>query len=113
MIAVPTPSGTIADLEAVEMLADPLRRQIVQLLVDEELCTCHLVDMTGAAQPTVSYHLKVLREAGWVRAEPEGRYTYYVLQPQPLSLLAEQLSDLAGRTVSGHARRPTCEEPPP
>ena len=59
-------------LEQIAMLADPMRRQIVTLLAEEQLCTCHLVDATGASQPTVSYHLKTLREAGWVRAEPAG-----------------------------------------
>lgn len=94
-------------LDAVEALADPLRREIVRRLADEELCTCHLVEMTGAPQPTVSYHLRVLREAGWVRAEPEGRYTYYVLQAPPLAELSRAIGDLAGRTDAAK-RRPAC-----
>ena len=94
-------------LDAVEVLADPLRRDIVRMLADEQLCTCHLVEMTGAAQPTVSYHLKVLRDAGWVRAEPAGRYTYYILDPAPVEALAGALHGLAvGSQTTG--RRPAC-----
>ncbi|MCW2504427.1 MAG: transcriptional regulator, ArsR family, partial [Actinomycetia bacterium] len=60
----------------VRLLADPLRARIVELLADGPACTCHLVTDTGAKQPTVSHHLRVLREAGLIEAEPRGRYTY-------------------------------------
>lgn len=95
-------------LDTVEVLADPLRREIVRRLAVEELCTCHLVEMTGAPQPTVSYHLKVLREAGWVRADPAGRYTYYRLDPAPVMALGEALVAVgaAGPEVP---RRPACD----
>jgi ArsR family transcriptional regulator, arsenate/arsenite/antimonite-responsive transcriptional repressor len=95
-------------LEAVEVLADPLRRGIVRWLATEALCTCHLVEMTGAPQPTVSYHLKVLREAGWVESEPAGRYTYYRLRPDAVAALASTLTDLAERAARGHERRRPC-----
>src|SRR5699024_3533850 len=96
-------------LEQVALLADPLRRRIVTLLSDEQLCTCHLVDATGATQPTVSYHLKTLREAGWVRSEPAGRYTYYELDPAALAALAEVLGDLARRADDAGRRRLPCD----
>ena len=109
MSAPPTTSATGAGvLDAVEVLADPLRRRIVVALATEELCTCHLVDMTGAPQPTVSYHLKVLREAGWVRAEPAGRYTYYRLEPGPVTALADALGQLGARSRTPE-RRPACD----
>lgn len=95
-------------LDAVEVLADPLRRQIVRHLAEQELCTCHLTEMTGAPQPTVSYHLRVLRDAGWVRLEPAGRYTYYVLQAPPITALADTLHDLATRSRAAR-RRPACD----
>lgn len=96
-------------LDTVEVLADPLRREIVRRLAAEELCTCHLVEMTGAPQPTVSYHLKVLREAGWVRSEPAGRYTYYVLAADAIRALADTLGDLAAQAAAGVGRRPACD----
>lgn len=99
-----TPRPTDA-LDAVDVLADPLRREIVRRLAAEQLCTCHLVEMTGARQPTVSYHLKVLRDAGWVESEPHGRYTYYRLVPDPVHALGRALQDLAP-TANPPPRRP-------
>lgn len=61
--------------EPARVLADPLRARVVELLASEALCTCHLVDETGARQTTVSHHLRVLPEAGWVAAELCGRFT--------------------------------------
>ena len=49
---------------------------------------CHLVDDTGAKQPNVSDHLRALREAGMVVAEPHGRFTYYRLLPDALEAAA-------------------------
>jgi ArsR family transcriptional regulator len=85
------------DPDVVRLLADPLRARIVELLADGPACTCHLVDDTGAKQPTVSHHLKALREAGLIEAEPRGRYTYYRLLPDALDELAGRLTDLADR----------------
>lgn len=91
-----------------KLLADPLRARIVRLLADEALCTCHLVAETGAHQTTVSHHLRVLREAGWVTQEPCGRFTYYRLEPGALEALAAELGTLADRArttaVSDHRR---------
>lgn len=95
-------------LATAEVLADPLRREIVRRLADEELCTCHLVEMTGAPQPTVSYHLRILREAGWVHSQPVGRYTYYGLEPGPVAALADAVAEL-GRRGPGLPRRPACD----
>ena len=79
------------------LLADPLRARIVDLLADEALCTCHLVDRLEARQTNVSNHLRVLREAGVVRAEHVGRFTYYHLVPEVLEAAAGQISSLAER----------------
>jgi ArsR family transcriptional regulator len=93
--------------EMLRALADPLRARIIELLADEHLCTCHLVDLTGARQTNISNHLRVLREAGLVEAQPAGRYTYYRLRPEALSALARHYADLAGRAqAAGQMRRP-------
>ena len=81
----------------IRLLADPLRARIIELLADGPACTCHLVDDTGAKQPTVSHHLRALREAGAVVAEPRGRFTYYRLSPEPFENAAAHLADLAKR----------------
>jgi ArsR family transcriptional regulator len=100
---------TTIDLhESLRVLADPLRIRIVALLAGETMCTCHLVEETGAGQTTVSHHLRVLRDAGWVDTEPCGRFTYYRLRPEPLDALAGELGLLA-RSASGAAdRRRPC-----
>jgi ArsR family transcriptional regulator len=90
------------------MLADPLRAQIIALLADGPACTCHLVDDTGAKQPTVSHHLRALREAGLVVAEPHGRFTYYRLLPDAIEAAAGQLSALAQRARANAETRREC-----
>ena len=88
-------------------LADPLRARIVELLAQEQLCTCHLAEVTGARQTNLSNHLRVLREAGLVEAEPAGRYTYYRLRPEALSAIAAHYTALAGRArIATQQRRP-------
>src|SRR5512146_3574925 len=89
-------------------LADPLRAKIVELLADEQLCNCHLVELTGARQTNLSNHLRVLRKAGLVETEPAGRYTYYRLRPDALATLAGHYRDLAERAERAAQRRRPC-----
>jgi ArsR family transcriptional regulator len=89
-------------------LADPLRARIVELLADEQLCTCHLTELTGARQTNVSNHLRVLREAGLVETEPAGRYTYYRLRPDALEAIADHYTDLTRRARSASQVRRPC-----
>ncbi len=97
-----------ADL--IRVLADPLRLQIVQLLAHETLCTTHLVEETGARQTNLSNHLRVLREAGVVETEPCGRFTYYRLRPDVISVLAASLGELAetARTTIATDTKRSC-----
>ncbi|WP_275410610.1 ArsR/SmtB family transcription factor [Actinoplanes nipponensis] len=84
-----------AGSDVVRLLADPLRAQLVEILAGGPACTAYLVAETGAKQPNVSGHLKQLREAGVVGAEPRGRYTFYRLVPEMLQGAAAHLGDLA------------------
>ncbi len=92
------------------LLAEPLRARIVALLAGEALCTCHLVEETGAKQTNISNHLRVLREAGLVDTEPCGRFTYYRLRPEPLEALAGHLTGLArdARATHDDSRKRPC-----
>jgi ArsR family transcriptional regulator len=83
--------------DVVRLLSDPLRARIVELLADGPASTSDLVADTGAKQPNVSGHLKLLREAGLVTAESQGRFTYYRLVPDALDATAGQFADLAAR----------------
>lgn len=91
-----------------KVLADPLRRRIVELLAAEQLCTCHLVEETGAGQTNVSNHLRVLREAGMVETEPSGRFTYYRLRPEVLDILADEVAQLAARARAASSSKRAC-----
>ena len=89
-----------------KVLGEPTRLEIVRRLADEDLCTCHLVEELGLAQPLVSHHLRVLREAGLVRTEPCGAFTYYVLERPVLAEVAAMLGAFAAQPV--RPRRRPC-----
>jgi ArsR family transcriptional regulator len=94
---------------AVRALADPLRARIIELLATEQLCVCHLTEELDVAQPLVSHHLKVLREAGLVDSERWRYWTYYRLRPDALRALAERLEGLAAAApTETRNRRPCC-----
>jgi ArsR family transcriptional regulator len=97
---------TSVEADLLRVVGDPLRWQIVALLAGEELCTCHLVQATGARQTNLSNHLRVLRDAGVVEAAPCGRFTYYRLRPEALEAMAGHLGELAGKARV--ARRRPC-----
>lgn len=97
------------DHSLVRLLADPLRAQIVALLAVEQLCTCHLVDATGASQSNISNHLRALREGGVVQAEPAGRFTYYRLLPEPLAALGQALDRLSEQARAAVAVKRPCQ----
>lgn len=98
------------ETDVLRLLADPLRARIVSLLAAEALCTCHLVEETGAKQTNISNHLRALREAGLVDTEPCGRFTYYRLRPEALDGLAVRLSGLAeaARRARAQERKRPC-----
>jgi len=92
-------------LELVRALGDPLRWRIVELLAGEQLCVAHLAMELRAAQPLVSHHLKVLREAGLIEADRYRYWTYYRLRPDALADLAGGLHGLARSAPTGMACR--------
>jgi ArsR family transcriptional regulator len=94
-------AGVINDKDANEMapvlaaLADPVRLRVVSMLAaapDGSACGCDLEDPLGLSQPTVSHHLKVLREAGLIEGERRGRWIHYRVVPERLAEIREALS---------------------
>ena len=73
-------------------IAEPARRQILELLRERERSVNELVQRLELSQPGVSKHLRVLREAGLVRVRPEGRRRWYGLRAEPLAELDEWLA---------------------
>lgn len=78
-------SGTI------EVIAEPSRRHILDLLLEGEQPVNALVERLSMSQPTVSKHLRVLRDAGLVSARPDGQSRLYSLRPEPLIELDQWL----------------------
>lgn len=73
-------------------LSDPTRLAIVnQLAGSGECCVCNLEPL-GLSQPTISHHLKILREAGLVESSRRGTWAYYRLVPQAVESLAFALT---------------------
>lgn len=110
MMTSAKPEATPEGAELIRVIADPIRLRIVTLLSRETLCTTHLVEETGARQTNLSNHLRVLREAGVVETEPCGRFTYYRLRPDVLTVLAGSLAELAetARTTLEIDRKRPC-----
>ncbi len=75
-------------------LGDPIRLQLVDVLRQHagKVCVCELVPLFELSQPTVSHHLKVLREAGIVDSERQGLWAYYYVIPDALKELSAWLS---------------------
>ena len=78
------------------VLADPIRRQIVEMLADRERDVGELAAAFPVSQPAVSRHLRVLREAGLVRVRAEAQRRVYVLDPRPLEELWRWLERYRG-----------------
>jgi ArsR family transcriptional regulator len=82
----------IADVA--KALGDPIRLQLVDVLRKHagKVCVCELTPLFDVGQPTVSHHLKVLREAGIVDSERRGLWAYYYVVPDSLKELSKWLS---------------------
>jgi ArsR family transcriptional regulator len=75
-------------------LADPIRVQLVDVLRKHagKVCVCELTPLFDVSQPTVSHHLKVLRDAGLVGVERRGLWAYYYVNPESVKELSQWLS---------------------
>ena|SRR5581483_9321003 len=81
--------------DAFNAVAEPRRRQLLDLLAAGEAPVSDLVDRLGVAQPVVSKHLRVLREVGLVRVREDGRQRMYSVDPEPLRPIHEWLQSYA------------------
>jgi ArsR family transcriptional regulator len=92
--------------ELFHALSDPTRLTILDLLREGERCVCELQAEIDAAQSRLSFHLKVLKEAGLVRDRREGRWSYYALASQTLGEAHDLVRALATeRPKSGRSLR--------
>nr|WP_254359702.1 metalloregulator ArsR/SmtB family transcription factor [Microbacterium hominis] len=75
-------------------LADPARLRLLSIVASTdgaEACVCDLIEPVGLSQPTVSHHLKVLTEAGFLTRTKRGTWAYYRLVPGSLERIAQTL----------------------
>jgi DNA-binding transcriptional ArsR family regulator len=82
----------VRTLAALQVLAEPRRLQILDLLRESERPVGELVDRVGLSQPAVSKHLRVLKDAGLVEARPDAQRRLYRIRPEPLVELDEWLA---------------------
>jgi ArsR family transcriptional regulator len=73
--------------ELFHALSDATRLEILDMLRGGERCVCELTDALEAAQSRLSFHLRVLKEAGLVTDRKEGRWSYYTIVPEALAEL--------------------------
>ncbi|RCV48206.1 ArsR/SmtB family transcription factor [Marinitenerispora sediminis] len=83
-------------------LGDPVRLRLLSMIASRaggEVCVCDLTPAFDLSQPTVSHHLKLLREAGLIAAQRRGTWVYYRLLPETTDRLAAILTRPAGQPV--------------
>ncbi len=90
-------------------LSDPTRLAILERLREGEHCVCDLQDLLDAAQSRLSFHLRVLKEAGLVTDRRAGRWSYYALDPEGLDAARAAVAEL--RPVGRTGRRGAVREP--
>jgi ArsR family transcriptional regulator len=91
-----------------QALSDPTRLGIIQRLRLGERCVCDLTDAMDAAQSRLSFHLKVLKEAGLVTDRREGRWMYYTLNTDALAEAGELVDALASAPSAAERRSGCC-----
>jgi DNA-binding transcriptional ArsR family regulator len=104
----PVYSDRMGNNDVFAVIADKTRRGILAALKDGERPVGDLVAELGVSQPTVSKHLKILREAGMVSMEAQGQRRLYAVQPEPLAEVTAWIHEVVGGaahgvTVPGHA----------
>lgn len=88
------PSGAVEGAAVFKALADPIRLRLLSMITSagDEICVCDLTPQFEVSGPTVSHHLKVLREAGLVDCERRGTWVYYWPRPERLQWIAGLLA---------------------
>jgi ArsR family transcriptional regulator, arsenate/arsenite/antimonite-responsive transcriptional repressor len=89
-------------------LSDLTRLSILQRLRFGERCVCDLTDALDAAQSRLSFHLKVLKDAGLVTDRRDGRWMYYTLNPDALIAVGELVESMASAPSPAERRSGCC-----
>ncbi|MEU8549807.1 metalloregulator ArsR/SmtB family transcription factor [Streptomyces roseoverticillatus] len=109
-------AAPLAEDQAVELarvfkaLGDPVRLRLLSMIASRaggEVCVCDLTPAFDLSQPTISHHLKLLREAGLIASERRGTWVYYRLLPEMTDRLASILTRPAGQPLPEPAETPS------
>lgn len=94
-------------------LAHPARARIVELIHERggEICVCEFAGRLDLSQPTISHHLKVLREAGLIESRQEGTWVYHTVRREAIGALVERLTEWASDPGAPIAKCAPCREP--
>ena len=107
LLTTPLAPGEAAELARVfKALGDPVRLQLLSMIASRaggEVCVCDLTPAFELSQPTISHHLKLLREAGLIDGQRRGTWVYYRLVPETTDRLASILTRPGGDPPPGPA----------
>ncbi|MFJ6215722.1 ArsR/SmtB family transcription factor [Streptomyces sp. NPDC092296] len=110
LLAAPLDEGQAVELARVfKALGDPVRLRLLSMIASRaggEVCVCDLTPAFDLSQPTISHHLKLLRQAGLVDCERRGTWVYYRLLPEMTDRLAGILTRPAGEPLPAPAAAP-------
>lgn len=104
LLAEPLSATEAAELAVkLKALADPVRLQLFSAVASRaggEACVCEVSEGVGVSQPTISHHLKVLRDAGLLTSQRRGSWVYYAVVPEAVHILSAALA-VHSATMSG------------
>lgn len=89
-------------------LSDPTRLSILERLRFGERCVCDMTDALETGQSRLSFHLKVLKDAGLVTDRREGRWMYYMLNQEALAQMGELIEELASTPTPAERKNGCC-----
>lgn len=88
-----TEDEAIDSAEIFAQLSSPARVRLLSMLVQGDMCVCHMAEMLGATQPAVSHHLKSLRQCGIVRFKKQGKRAVYTLADSPAGEMIRRIME--------------------
>ena len=88
-----------------ESLSDPIRINILELMINGEICVCDIVKNTGLSQSKISYHIKILKDSGLISDRQEGRWVYYKLDLEVLS----DIQNWMGNLIQSSKNKSNCK----
>lgn len=80
-------------LDSLKALGDPHRQNILRLLARQEMGACEIIQAIGLAQPTIAHHLRILKQAGLISSQKEGKFVFYTLNKDGLKGFLDQLNN--------------------